>query len=153
MRLDCNEETVRSEICVQEGSTQWGKPSSSSRRHSAFRLGLRTLEAGTHLGAVLDTFAPCPIFTIKFRDRTTSCGSRNIWNQVSKRLLSWALPRLLDSSWVMCMGRWRQRGMWVSSSCSKLFYKTFIPVLLMTPKSCYLTVLENNKVPQNTGCR
>ena len=38
--------------------------------------------------------------------------------------------------------------MYSSLFCSKLFYKTFILVLLMTPKSCYLPVLEHNKTPK-----
>lgn len=74
-----------------------------SERHSVLHLGLHL--RSTHLRAALDTFIPCPIFTIKPRDRTTSCGSQNIWNQVSKKLLSWDLPRILDSSRVMWMGR------------------------------------------------
>ena len=38
--------------------------------------------------------------------------------------------------------------MYSSLFCSKLFYKTFILVLLMTSKSCYLPVLEHNKTPK-----
>lgn len=38
--------------------------------------------------------------------------------------------------------------MYSSLSCSKLFYKTFILVLLVTPKSCYFPVLEHNKAPK-----
>lgn len=93
-RLDSNDQIVRI------------KPTSRklySERHSVLHLGLHL--RSTHLRAALDTFIPCPIFTIKPRDRTTSCGSQNIWNQVSKKLLSWDLPRILDSSRVMWMGR------------------------------------------------
>lgn len=88
------------------GRLYTGESTSSchSERHSILHLGLHL--RSTHLRATLDTFsAPCPIFTIKPRDRTTSCGSQNIWNQVSKKLLSWDLPRILDSSRVMWMGR------------------------------------------------
>lgn len=47
-----------------------------------------------------------------------------------------------------CEWEGRDRGMYSSLFCSKLFYKTFILVLLMTPKSYYLPVLEHNKTPK-----
>lgn len=111
---------------------------------------LRICAAGTHLNS--GHFCTMSHFTIKFRDRSTGCGSQNIWNQVSKRLISWVSPRLLESS-SDTNGKVETKGNCVaSSSCSKL-YKTFIPVLLLTPKSCYLTVLKKNNKTQDTGCR
>jgi hypothetical protein len=43
--------------------------------------------------------------------------------------------------------------MYSSLFCSKLFYKTFILVLLMTSKSCYLPVLEHNKTPKTQAVK
>lgn len=127
---------------------------SNSTSHSnspSFGTHLRICAAGTHLNS--GYFCTMPHFTIKFRDRSTGYGRQNIWNQVSKRLISWFYPGF----WIV--PEWyKWEGTDKRELCSFLFllqtsfYKTFIPVLLLTPKSCYLTVLKNNKT-QDTGCR